>query len=106
MRRYGCSRFGSPATPSMSGATSRRWRAHPQRGRYGGSTRRRPKQGSPGRSTSVEVDESDGMLAACVLSLDHAFLAEKVYLTERITELGAAKMDEVCRALATATGCS
>jgi len=46
------------------------------------------------------------MLAACVLSLDHAFLAEKVYLTERITELGAAKMDEVCRALATATGCS
>ena len=59
-----------------------------------------------GIESEVEVDESDGMLAACVLSLDHAFLAEKVYLTERITELGAAKMDEVCRALATAAGCS
>ncbi len=59
-----------------------------------------------GIESEVEVDESDGMPAACVLSLDHAFLAEKAYLTERITELGAAKMDGVCRALATAAGCS
>jgi mRNA-degrading endonuclease toxin of MazEF toxin-antitoxin module len=55
--------------------------------------------------TEVQLDESDGMLAACALSLDNTFLAEKAMLGERITALGPAKMDEVCRALDAATGC-
>jgi mRNA-degrading endonuclease toxin of MazEF toxin-antitoxin module len=58
-----------------------------------------------GIKTEVQLEESDGMLAACALSLDNTFLAEKAMLTKRITELGAAKMSEVCRALSTATSC-
>ena len=36
---------------------------------------------------------------------ENTLSAEKAHLTERITELGAAKMHEVCRALAVVTGC-
>jgi mRNA interferase MazF len=58
-----------------------------------------------GIETEVQLDESDGMLAACVLSLDNAFLAEKAVLSKRITKLGVERMDEVCRALDVASGC-
>jgi mRNA-degrading endonuclease toxin of MazEF toxin-antitoxin module len=39
------------------------------------------------------------------LVAENTLSAEKAYLTQRITELGAAKMDAVCRALAVATSC-
>ncbi len=58
-----------------------------------------------GIATEVPLDEDDGMRGPCALSLDNTFLAQKALLTERITELDAAKMDEVCRALDAATGC-
>jgi mRNA interferase MazF len=58
-----------------------------------------------GIETEVQLGESDGMLAVCALSLDNTFLIEKALLTGRITELSAARMSEVCRALDVATGC-
>ena len=39
------------------------------------------------------------------LVAENTLSAEEVFLLARMTELGAAKMDEVCRALATATSC-
>lgn len=39
------------------------------------------------------------------LVTENTLSAGKVFLTRRMTELGAAKMDEVCRALAAATSC-
>jgi len=45
------------------------------------------------------------MPRSCVLNLANTTSAEKAMLTRRITALGAAKMDEVCRALAIATSC-
>jgi mRNA-degrading endonuclease toxin of MazEF toxin-antitoxin module len=39
------------------------------------------------------------------LVAENTLSAEKAFLTQRITELGAAKMDAVCRALTAATGC-
>lgn len=59
-----------------------------------------------GIETEVQLDETDGMPKPCVLSLDNTFLAEKIYLTQRITELGTGKMQEVCAALARATACA
>jgi len=58
-----------------------------------------------GIGSEVDLDETDGMPQSCVLSLDNVILTSKALLSERITELSAAKMDEVCRALAFATGC-
>lgn len=55
--------------------------------------------------THVWIDESDGMQESCALALDNTFAARKGVLTHRITALGPAKMDEVCRALNAATGC-
>jgi hypothetical protein len=37
------------------------------------------------------------------LIAENTLSAEKIYLTQRITELSAAKMESVCRALARAT---
>lgn len=58
-----------------------------------------------GIPTEVDLDEDDGMPRSCVLSLDNVLLASKARLTDRITTLSPARMDEVCRALAIATGC-
>lgn len=55
--------------------------------------------------TEVEVGPDDGMPTTSYLVAENTLSAEKAYLTQRITELGAAKMDVVCRALATATSC-
>ena len=41
----------------------------------------------------------------CVLAVANTLSADKVFLTERITTLGAEKMSEVCRTLNTVTGC-
>jgi mRNA interferase MazF len=58
-----------------------------------------------GLPTEVELGPEDGMPRTCVLNLDHTDTVGKGHLTERITALGSAKMDEVCKALSTATGC-
>ncbi len=55
--------------------------------------------------TETEVGPDDGMPVTSFLIAENTLSAEKIYLTQRITELGAAKMDAVCRALATATKC-
>lgn len=55
--------------------------------------------------TEVEVGPEDGMPTTSFLIAENTLSAEKVHLTQRIAELGAAKMDVVCRALAAATGC-
>lgn len=55
--------------------------------------------------TEVEVGPDDGMPTTSFLIAENTLSAEKVYLTERITELGAAKLGAVCRALASATSC-
>ncbi len=58
-----------------------------------------------GLPTEVELGPKDGMPRTCVLNLDHTDTVGKGHLTERITKLGPARMDEVCRALRAATGC-
>lgn len=55
--------------------------------------------------TEVDLDASDGMPTACVLSLDNVTLVRPVYCTERITRLGPERMNAVCRALGHAVGC-
>lgn len=55
--------------------------------------------------TEVELDEGDGMPRACVANLDNVATEPVVFLTERLTRIGPERMDEVCRALAHATGC-
>ena len=44
--------------------------------------------------------------ADCVLSLDNIRVLRKAYFVERICQLRPGRMDDVCRALASATGCS
>ncbi len=58
-----------------------------------------------GLATEVEIGVADGMPSDCVLNADHVDAVDKSFLSKRITQLGAAKMDEVCRALALATSC-
>ncbi len=58
-----------------------------------------------GIPSEVEVNRKEGMPHDSVINLDNTALARKFELTERITELRPAKMDEVCRALALATNC-
>lgn len=53
----------------------------------------------------VEVGPEDGMPTTSFLIAENTLSAEKVHLTDRITELGAAKMDAICRALTAATSC-
>lgn len=55
--------------------------------------------------TEVEVGTDDGMPARSFLVAENTLSAEKVHLTSRITELGAERMDEVCRALVASSGC-
>ena len=58
-----------------------------------------------GIPTELTLDESDGMPAPCALSLDNLRVVRKGLLTERITRLAPQRLDELCRALAAATGC-
>jgi mRNA interferase MazF len=55
--------------------------------------------------TEVFLDENDGMLASCVLSLDNVTPVLKSHLRSRITTLSSVRMAEVCAALAAAVGC-
>ncbi len=58
-----------------------------------------------GLPTEVELGPEDGMPRACALNADQIDAADKIFLIERITSLGPAKMSEVCRALNAATSC-
>ena len=55
--------------------------------------------------TEVVLDEGDGMSRRCVVSLDNIEPVSKRFFAERQTQLTPARMVEVCRAIAIATGC-
>jgi mRNA interferase MazF len=55
--------------------------------------------------TEVELDRDDGMPERCVLSLDNVRTVPKAQLTERVTSLSPARIQEVCTALNRAMGC-
>lgn len=56
--------------------------------------------------TEVVLDKRDGMPEECALSLDNLTLLPKELFRTRITRLTVERMNEVCRALALASGCS
>jgi mRNA interferase MazF len=58
-----------------------------------------------GLRSEVTLGPEDGMVRECVVSLDNLRTVPKAQLVEPITELGAEKMDKVCRALAAASSC-
>ncbi len=58
-----------------------------------------------GIATEVLLGARDGMPRECALSFDNLMTVPKSLLTQRITRLGAGKLDAVCSALAAATGC-
>ncbi len=53
----------------------------------------------------VQSDKAEGMPRACVTSIDNLSTIARGQLVERISVLGPAKMDEVCRALDTTVAC-
>jgi len=58
-----------------------------------------------GIPTEVFLDQTDGMPEEFVLSMDNVTVVPKSMLTERIATLPPQRLEEVCRALAIATGC-
>lgn len=58
-----------------------------------------------GIDSEVELGPGDGMPVDCVISFDNLRTVPRALLTEPITRLDAPRMNVVCRALASATGC-
>lgn len=58
-----------------------------------------------GIPTEVELDASDGMPTACVVSADNVTLVRPSLMTELVTRLRPERMDAVCEALGHATAC-
>lgn len=58
-----------------------------------------------GIPTEVALDEADGMPTPCAVTLDNLRTVPRALLEERITTLSAARMHELCRAIASATEC-
>lgn len=58
-----------------------------------------------GLGSGVALGPEDGMPRECVISLDNLRTVPKALLTEPITMLGAEKLNDVCSALKTASGC-
>ena len=58
-----------------------------------------------GIPTEVPLGRADGMPEDCALTLDNVTAVPKALLTERITRLAEARLDELCGALRAATGC-
>ncbi len=56
--------------------------------------------------TEVEIGKVDGMPTTSFLVAENTLSAEKVFLTELMTELGAERMHEVCQALTATTSCA
>lgn len=59
-----------------------------------------------GIMTEVTLDRSDGMPTECVLTLDNVGTSRKSHFVERICQLSAVKLREVCAALNQAVDCS
>jgi mRNA interferase MazF len=57
-----------------------------------------------GLDTEVQIGP-DGMPVECAISLDNLRTVPRSLLTEPITRLGAARMDEICRALSRSVNC-
>lgn len=55
--------------------------------------------------TEVVLDEDDGMLTTCAVSLDNLGDAWKAMLTDHVTTLDPGRMNQICRALNIAVGC-
>lgn len=58
-----------------------------------------------GLDTEVVLDQTDGMPRLCALNLDTPELLPKAMLVEQVGRLEASRMQDVCRALATAVDC-
>ena len=58
-----------------------------------------------GLSSEVPLGPEDGMPRECAIGLDNLRTVPKALLVEPITQLGPEKLDELCRALAAASGC-
>jgi mRNA interferase MazF len=58
-----------------------------------------------GIPTELRLTREDGLPADCALSFDNVAPVPKALLTERITRLSEARLDELCAALRAATGC-
>ena len=58
-----------------------------------------------GIPSEVELGPDDDLPDRCVLSLDNLRVVRKAHFVDRICTLRSDRMDEVCRALAIATGC-
>lgn len=58
-----------------------------------------------GIPTEVPLGPGDGMPEECVVTLDNLRTVNRGLLSDRITSLAGKRMDEVCHALAIATGC-
>ncbi len=59
-----------------------------------------------GIPAEVSVGTKEGLKRVSVVNLDHVQTVEKTKLRHYIGSLSPAKMEDVCRALALATGCS
>ena len=53
----------------------------------------------------MPLGPQDGLPGDCVLSVDTPALLYPSYLVEYVTTLSPRRLEEVCRALAVATGC-
>ena len=58
-----------------------------------------------GIATEVRLGPADGMPEECALTLDNVTAVPRSLFVERICRLGVDRLNEVCRALAVATGC-
>lgn len=58
-----------------------------------------------GIPTEVPLGPADGMPEECVVTLDNLRTVSRGLLNDPITSLAGKRMNEVCRALAIATGC-
>jgi len=58
-----------------------------------------------GLRSEVLLGPEDGMPHECAISLDNLRTVPKALLTRPITKLGPPRIDELCRALAAASGC-
>lgn len=58
-----------------------------------------------GIPTEVRLGTADGMPDECVISFDNVRQISRTQLRDPIASLSGARMHEVCRALAIATGC-
>lgn len=59
-----------------------------------------------GIPSEVRLDSADGMPDECVVSLDNLRTVSQARLSDPIVSLAGKRMQEVCRALAIATGCT